>query len=310
LEDKMQYFSTLMLSLGLGLGCQDAAEDCKEGTHRVGHVCMEDTVSDPVLDENLEPADTIPLEYFSINGQLVDFETKEALGKGLCVDAINAKRLKKTGALSSLASTTTKPDGSFRLFDLEVTTQGVLLGVRECNKKVPALYPTVLKIRPSKLDEMTDSRFLNGVVIPVLTTSYVNQMAQSLSQADAVFALKTNGFLAGYIVNSEGAPAGRSTIDCGGCDVFYVDENPEDGLFTEVLEEGIALNNFAIAPAGSIFLIPDPPDGEIDVIKGEAKFDRAAHSTFKAWATTHIYKSHGSGLDLTDDEPPPATYID
>jgi len=195
----------------------------------------------------------------NIMGTATDLETglpvtvADTGGTALCVAAIDPTPAITGGAPTYLIASTLCDDGTFVLAGMtQVPSIGVMVGVYDCNDEGTVMR-TVTGVSPDALAGMGPGDSVEGVTAWSVSAPYVATMQADLGTTDRD--LQTEGFLAGFVSDHDGAAVGGAQVSCPSCTdrpTFYLDSSPGDGLWGD----GSTFNTATEAAAGAMFLIP------------------------------------------------------
>jgi len=195
---------------------------------------------------------------FNIAGTVVDLETGEplALADGdepLCLVAVDPTPAITGGEPEDLAASSMCSDGTFLIAGIaEIPVIGVMVQVNECGEGEDTVMRTVTGVASDEFDGKSAGFTFEGVIAHSVSASYRDQMA-----ADAEYEgdLELDGFLGGFVEDEAELPVSGATVTCGACadtPTFYMDANPDDGLFSD----GAGFNETTDADSNAMFMIP------------------------------------------------------
>ncbi|MCK6520258.1 hypothetical protein L6R49_02350 [Myxococcota bacterium] len=197
---------------------------------------------------------------YTINGVAITFGVDQTPApEGLCVEAVDPAAVFDGGAAEVVAEGVVGAGGAYTLTDVPVRELPTVVVVRDCEGAASTVYPTGSPVLPFEFQSITDGQTVTDVRSASLPNTTLAGFEAGLSAAGYTGDLPVEGFAFGAIWDASQQPIPGAQINCQGCDVYYADGDPSDGLFATG-----GVRNTATSGPG-LWLIPAAPKAEYTI---------------------------------------------
>lgn len=216
----MYRFNLLSASLLLSLGA------C-EGRGETTDTAATDDTGEAVDTDTSDTAGTVT--GFTASGTAVDFASRMPAAEGLSISFADPQPALAGGDLEILASSTVGTDGAFSIAGIEGSPAlGAFLVVTGGDN-----MPTATGVATSDYSALTDGDVLEGLTAYLVSTAFATGVNMSAAPLGYQGDVTTDGLLLVVVRDASGNGAiGATVTNSQGTPVYYVDQDPSDGLFT------------------------------------------------------------------------------
>jgi hypothetical protein len=218
-----------------------------------------------------------PEIHVTLQGSVKLFAPEQlAAPEGSCVTVLDPSGGLNGGNPETLGSATTDKDGNFSVNNIPLRDLPPMILVDDCGANPPTLFTTATPVPTYSLSGLKDGDTVNNIVAEVLPAEAVDVISGSLQAAKNTTDITKDGVLLGFVWDKNHMGVAGATVSCQGCQVYYGDSSPDDGMFTT----GPTVN--AATDASGFYLIPAAPIGDITVQANGYTFP-----TYKGGAIPH-----------------------
>lgn len=182
--------------------------------------------------------------------------------EGLCARAVEPTEALDGGELTLLGESTVGADGSFTITDvnLDDAPLAIFVVLTDCDNSGTIAFPAGTGIASdSYADNVAgDTLTRDSFWVSAQSQAGINQSLVTAGSDKSA----SDGLVLMFVTDAQNNPLPGATVSCAGdgCDdleAYYLDTDPEDGLFTTAGEGGLVVNEatvagLAVIPAGPV----------------------------------------------------------
>jgi hypothetical protein len=202
-------------------------------------------------------SDTGESDGFSIAGSVLDMYagTTPADPDSLCAYGLDPTEVLTGGEPTVMSASQVCPDGDYVVAGLfDPPSIGMFISIDDCEGNADTVMKSATGVDFDDISDFGDGDVLEDFTAYLITRSYGLQIDEDLVdfEGDAL----TTGFMSGFLRDAAENPVDDAQMACSGCaDFYYLDTDPEDGLFSTAG----ARNESASADAFAMFVAPQAP---------------------------------------------------
>jgi hypothetical protein len=153
------------------------------------------------------------------------------------VRLLGREALDLDGSETVLGEAITDDEGDFEIRGVERISGGMYLEGSACGGGTDELMVTITPIKASSYEDLADDEVLDQDLQQV-AGGFRDTMQEGLDLLSGTLDLEADGLVLGAVLDHDRGALSGATVGCSDCEMFYLDSEASDGLFSTAEEDG------------------------------------------------------------------------